>query len=100
MTIAGGPPSFEWDSTKDLDNQAKHGVSFEEAQIAFLDLRRVIARDTGHSELEERLYCIGMLPTGIVTVRFTMRENRIRIIGAGFWRKGRKLYEDKNSRVG
>lgn len=35
--------SFEWDSAKDLLNQKKHGVSFGEAQGAFLDQRRILA---------------------------------------------------------
>ena len=30
-------PNFEWDEAKDLENQQKHGVSFLEAQHAFLD---------------------------------------------------------------
>ena len=29
--------SFEWDPEKDIENQMKHGVSFEEAQLAFQD---------------------------------------------------------------
>jgi uncharacterized protein len=37
--------SFEWDPAKDLANQAKHGISFSEAQYAFDDPRRVIAED-------------------------------------------------------
>lgn len=37
-----------------------------------------------------------MLPGGIMTVRFTYRNNKIRIIGAGYWRKGKKLYEEEN----
>ena len=32
----------------------------------------------------------------IATVRFTMRDSKIRIIGAGYWRKGQKLYEKEN----
>ncbi len=39
--------SFEWDPDKDAENQRKHGVSFLEAQVAFLDPSRVIARDMG-----------------------------------------------------
>jgi hypothetical protein len=42
-------PSFEWDDLKDSANRAKHGVSFGLAQAAFLDPRRVIAEDLGHS---------------------------------------------------
>ena len=37
---------FEWDEVKDLVNQQKHGVSFYEAQFAFLDKKRVIAKDS------------------------------------------------------
>jgi len=33
---------------------------------------------------------------GVLTVRFTYRNNRIRIIGAGFWRKGKDIYEKQN----
>jgi uncharacterized protein len=28
-----------------------------------------------------------------MTVRFTYRERRIRIIGAGYWRKGKDMYD-------
>jgi predicted DNA binding CopG/RHH family protein len=31
-----------------------------------------------------------------MTVRFTYRKNRIRIIGAGYWRKGKDIYEREN----
>ncbi|HVS24953.1 MAG TPA: BrnT family toxin, partial [Gammaproteobacteria bacterium] len=41
-------PSFEWDSDKDSQNQRKHGVAFADAQLAFLDPRRVIAKDLSH----------------------------------------------------
>ena len=85
--------SFEWDPAKDAQNQRKHGVSFGEAQLAFLDPARVIARDTGHSEEEPRYYCFGRVGGSILTVRFTHRGDTIRIIGAGFWRSGRRLYE-------
>jgi len=85
--------SFEWDPDKDADNQRKHGVSFAEAQAAFLDSGRVIARDAEHSRTEQRFYCFGHVADGVLTVRFTYRGNVIRIIGAGYWRRGKKLYE-------
>ncbi|MBI5099287.1 MAG: BrnT family toxin [Nitrospirae bacterium] len=87
---------FEWDDDKDKENQDKHNVSFSLAQLAFLDPHRVIAEDVNHSLEEERFYCIGRVDDGIMTVRFTYRGNIIRIYGAGYWRKGRKLYEEKN----
>jgi uncharacterized protein len=91
--------NFEWDEAKNLDNQRKHGVSFYDAQHAFLDKKRVIAEDLNHSEEETRYYCFGLNRegTGILTVRFTYRTGKIRIIGAGYWRKGRNIYEQTNS---
>lgn len=84
---------FEWDEAKNQENQRKHGVSFEVAQYAFADLHRVILRDMRHSiPEEERFYCIGRVEGGIITVRFTWRSSTIRIFGAGFWRKYRKVY--------
>ncbi|MEW6002909.1 MAG: BrnT family toxin [Nitrospirota bacterium] len=88
---------FEWDEEKDnKENQAKHSVSFSLAQRAFLDPHRVIVEDVNHSREEERFYCIGRVGDGIMTVRFTYRGNVIRIYGAGYWRKGRKIYEEQN----
>ncbi len=87
---------FEWDSSKDKFNQKKHGVSFSLAQFAFLDHNRVILEDLEHSDDEKRYYCLGRVASGIMTVRFVYRKNKIRIIGAGYWRKGKKIYEREN----
>lgn len=89
---------FEWDEIKDLQNQNKHGVSFDEARCAFFDENRVIAEDLSHSQNENRHYCFGLNEkrNGILTVRFTYRTGCIRIIGAGYWRKGKKIYEQSN----
>lgn len=91
-----GREGFEWDKEKDRENRLKHGVSFKIAQYAFDDPKRVIVRDRSHSEAEARFYCIGRIGPGIVTVRFAIRPGVIRIFGAGLWRKGRKVYEEKN----
>ena len=87
---------FEWDDNKNAENQAKHSVAFQDAQQAFTDPRRVIAKDLAHSEAEQRFYCIGEAGGGILTVRFTYRRKVIRIIGAGYWRKGKAIYEKEN----
>lgn len=87
---------FEWDEDKNIENQRKHGVGFETAQYAFIDAKRVIAKDTEHSKVEKRYYCFGKVEGGVLTVRFTYRSKRIRIIGAGYWRKGKDIYEKQN----
>jgi len=87
---------FEWDDKKDGENQSKHDVSFRAAQYAFSDPKRIIAEDLAHSREEKRFFCFGRAGEGILTVRFTLRKNRIRIIGAGYWRKGKAIYEKEN----
>ena len=87
---------FEWDPDKDIANQERHGVSFGLAQFAFADPRRVIAQDISHSSTESRYYCFGWVGGGILTVRFTHRDDVIRIFGAGYWRKGKRIYEREN----
>ena len=94
MTILGG--QFEWDDAKEATNLAKHGVSFLEAVEAFADPGRVILADTAHSRDEPRWYCLGSVGGDILTVRFTRRGHRVRIIGAGWWRRGRQLYETQD----
>jgi len=59
----------------------------------FLDPRRKIFTDSQHSNDEQRYFCIGKVGDRIMTVRFTYRDEIIRIFGAGYWRKGRRYYE-------
>ena len=87
---------FDWEATKDRENQLKHGVSFSQAQIAFADPRRIIAEDISHSGEEARFFCFGRAGGGILTVRFTYRSGVVRIFGAGYWRKGKRIYEREN----
>lgn len=87
---------FEWDDDKDRVNQIKHNVSFQLAQHAFIDPNRIIAKDLEHSQSEDRFYCFGIVNGGVLTVRFTYRDEIIRIYGAGYWRKGKAIYEREN----
>lgn len=60
---------FEWDPAKDLSNQRKHGVSFEEARRLFesgVDYLEIY--DAEHSEVEDRFLAIGPIDRGIVVV--------------------------------
>ena len=52
--------SFEWDENKNRINQAKHKVSFEEAQTVFYDEQALVIDDPEHSEEEERFIILGM----------------------------------------
>ncbi|GBF81776.1 BrnT family toxin [Aphanothece sacrum] len=88
--------TFDWDSQREADNKAKHGVDFETAQYAFFDPHRLIVHDAKHSDSEERWFCIGKVKDRVLTVRFTYRGEVIRIFGASQWRKWRKFYEEHN----
>jgi len=86
--------NFDWDIKKNNENIVKHNISFEEAQLAFSDNNRIIERDIKHSTLDEtRYFLYGDTGKGIATVRFTLRSDNIRIIGAGYWRQGKEKYE-------
>lgn len=91
--------NFEQHENKNKTNHDKHGVSFEQAQLAFLNRNRVVVEDVNHSHSEQHYYCIGQVNNGIMTVRFTYRNNKIRIIGAGYWREGKKIYEKENCKI-
>lgn len=89
--------SFERGPRKDLANREKHGISFAAARNAFLDRRRILAEDLRHSTSREtRYYCYGSYGGGILTVRFTYRSGIIRIFGAGYWTKGKRIHEQEN----
>jgi len=87
---------YEWDPAKEKQNIEKHDVSFEEAKLVFHDKSRLIFEDEEHSQEEMRWFCLGKVGDEVMTVRFTMRGKKIRIIGAAYWRKGRKIYENEN----
>lgn len=72
-------------------------MSFFYAQRAFFDTKRVVAEDLEHSQKEQQYFCFGKVDEGVMTVRFTYRGSKIRIIGAGYWRAGKRIYEKEQS---
>jgi len=88
--------SFIWNIEKEAANLQKHGVDFETAARAFKDPKRKIYTDERHGKGEARYFCIGEVEGRILTVRFLHRHETIRIFGAGYWRKGRRYYEQKD----
>jgi uncharacterized DUF497 family protein len=88
---------FEWDSEKERDNICKHGVDFYTAAKVFKDPNVRIFIDSKHSKSEARLFAISKIDDRIMMVRFTYRGDKIRIFGAGYWRKGEEYYEKKKN---
>jgi len=90
---------FEWDSEKEEENIVKHHVNFQTAIEALLDPQGVLIADAKHSMLERRWLYAGKVRNQVVTVRTTFRGPKIRIFGAGVWRKGSKIYEKENPKT-
>ena len=77
--------SFTWDENKNLINQKKHGVSFEEAKTVFYDDHALEYYDPDHSREEDRFILLGM-STGarvlVVCHCYRSQGGIIRIISA------------------
>jgi uncharacterized DUF497 family protein len=88
--------TFEWDEEKDLANQKKHGISFEEAKSVFNDPCSITIADEQHSEEEDRYIDIGTSSRGrVIVVCYTEREPNIRIISCRKATKfERKCYDE------
>lgn len=87
---------FAWDPAKERENLAKHGVDFRTAASVFDDPALVLTKDAAHSVGEQRYFAFGLVAGAVLTVRFTVRGETIRLLGAGYWRKGRRYYEEAN----
>lgn len=75
--------AFEWDTAKAEENLRKHGVSFDDAAMAFADPLSVTVRDPDHSDDEHRFVLVGRTTPGtLVVVVHTERGENIRIISA------------------
>jgi uncharacterized protein len=87
---------FEWDPKKAKLNFEKHGVRFEEALTVFEDEKAITIFDYSHSAEEDRFVSLGKAKNGtVLSVVFTDREDRIRLIHARKAnREERRFYEE------
>jgi uncharacterized protein len=73
---------FDWDPAKDALNKAKHGIDFTDASTVFDDPWHVVVDSTRSEFDERRAKAVGRAGPHIVTVIFTDRDDRRRIISA------------------
>ena len=73
---------FEWDDLKAAENARSHSVSFAHAAMAFRDPLAVEWINLRKSYGEERIILLGMTDNQVLTVVYTERAERIRIISA------------------
>ena len=71
---------FEWDAAKAEANLRKHNVSFQTARRVFDDAFAVYGIDDSHDE--DRIVITGMVDGVLLTIIYTDRHDRIRIISA------------------
>jgi uncharacterized protein len=73
---------YEWDPDKNLSNEIKHQISFEDATNVFRDPNRIekLSLQLGHGEA--RHVATGLMGELLVTVVFTYRGHHRRIISA------------------
>ena len=86
---------FEWDESKKITKNEKHGISFEEAKTLFDNPLAVIFDDPQHSIDEIREIIIGHSNQNqLLLVVFTEHFGMIRIISARLaTRRERESYE-------
>lgn len=90
---------FEWDLSKAITNEKKHGINFSEATTVFGDPLELTISDPEHSSGEFRFLSIGKSNVGnLLVVSYTERQqNRIRIISARkAMRQEQKYYEQNH----
>ena len=73
---------FEWDENKNESNKEKHGISFDEAKLAFTDNEMLTKKDSCKDYGEKRFIGIGKMQEKIIVVVYTIRKTVIRIISA------------------
>lgn len=73
---------FEWDPTKNASNERKHGISFEDALAVFDDYGMVGWLCSDSEDDEDRFMAVGRVGWKIVSVVYTPRDNKRRLISA------------------
>lgn len=79
-----------WDEAKNLANQKKHGISFDEAQNLFTSGDYLEIFDEEHSETEERFVAIGLIVRGLIVVVWTQRRTQFTLSVPASPRSARK----------
>jgi len=89
---------FEWDDAKARANIARHGVSFEAARDVFDDLFSVGWMDDRENHHEARYVVLGLVDSRLLSVIYTIRNDRIRLISArGAEPRERRIYHEKDT---
>ena len=89
------PEGYDWDAGNKEKSWIKHKVTFWECEQAFFNTPLKVFEDFGHAIKEKRFLAYGETNSGRrLTVVFTMRRNKVRVIsGRDQNKKEEKIYE-------
>ena len=95
--VLRGIKRFEWNEGNSAKNEAKHGVTDRESEEIFFNKPLIVTRSSTRGK-EIRYVALGKTyGSRLLTVVFTVRANRIRVISARpMSRNERKVYEKEN----
>ena len=83
---------FEWDEEKNRKNVEKHGINFTQAVRVF-SVPAAVSFQSSHKFGEQRYLMVGELDGVLITVVYTLRGDKIRIISTRRARRSeRKRY--------
>lgn len=85
---------FDWDAGNSDKNWLKHRVSATECEQCFFNQPVLVQADSKHSAAERRWLLLGQTDVGrLLTVVFTARGNKVRVISArDMHRKEKEAY--------
>ena len=87
---------FDWDDGNLLKNEIKHNLKWQTIEELFFNEPLVVVEDKKHSNKTEcRCLALGYVDDGrLISVFFTKRDDKIRVISArAMSKKERKFYE-------
>jgi len=90
---------FDWDEGNEKKNWIKHKVSKKEAESVFFDKGILVVGDPGHSSVETRYTAHGSTKRKRkLTIIFTIRGNKIRVISARGQSKNERLKYEQHKK--
>ena len=88
---------FDWDEGNVRKNLLKHRVTVKEGERVFFNKPLIIAKDPKHSGSEQRYSALGKTDKDrLLSIFFTVRKGKIRIISArSMSKKEKQKYDSK-----
>jgi len=88
---------FDWDNGNKEKSWSKHQITQQQAEEVFSNSPKLFVYDERHSQKEGRFMVLGKTHIHTrLTIVFTVRKNKIRVISARRMKKGREInrYEE------